>query len=99
MHLKQLAEHLKVSPVPGKDMAVSTNDALDIASIIRNAQLAGLSPELAEALREQSVTLAGNKELAIYFNTIVSAVFTDTLSIDNCDLLPNKIGTLSQTEA
>ncbi|MBR2641875.1 MAG: hypothetical protein IKD46_01995 [Lentisphaeria bacterium] len=98
MHLKQLAEHLKVSPVPGKDIAVSTNDALDIASIIRNAQLAGLSPELAEALREQSATLAGNKELAIYFNTIVSAVFTDTLSIDNCDLLPNKIGTLSQTE-
>ncbi len=98
MKLDQLSELLKISPVPGKDIPVSTDNVFNIEAIIQAAADAGLAPQLADALREQAAPLAENTAAAQYFSTIAPMVFNSTLSTENLPLIPEKIEALSETE-
>ena len=95
--LKQLAALLKISPAPKKDLPVSADTVIQTEAIIQAAAAAGLAPALADALREQAAELNGNAALAQYFNTIAPAVFNQTLSTENLDVIPETVGCLSQT--
>lgn len=96
MPLNQLANVLKISPAPGCILQVSADNVLDIASILRNAETAGLAPELAGALQEQAGEFAAHPALAQYFNTIAPQLFSMDLSTEKTSLVPEKIGVLSE---
>ena len=96
MLLKELADVLKISPVPGCDLAVSTDCVLDTAGLLRRAAEAGLAPELTAALQKQSEEFAGNPAAAQYFNTIAPQLFGPALSTDKTELVPEKIGAFSE---
>ncbi len=98
MQLHELAETLKITPVPECNPEVEVNFLADTDQLIRTAVQFGLSTEIAEAMRPYADKLCSNAALMSYFNFLAGALFNDRLSREREELLPKSIGILSPPE-